>query len=136
MDVNTFANYLLALLIALQLIGAIVFLLLFHHVGPKSIPLSIILMFLINSVALYYIQKVKVYDKDGKVVEKPADILGDVIAVTVWSTISALIITIIAIVFAWRSATVKGRNHGLAFLVPILSIATFYGSLVFVNKAL
>jgi len=136
MDIDTFANYLLALIIALQLIGMILFLMLFHHVGPKALPLAVILMFLINSVALYYVQKVKVYDNNGKKVDKLSDVFGDMIAVTVWSTVSAFILLIIGIIFAWRSATQKGRNHGYAFLVPILSFVTFYGSLLFVNKAL
>lgn len=134
MDVNSFANYLLALIIVLQLVGMIIFLVFFRYIGMKALPAAAVLMFVIDSTALYYFQKIDVYDKNEKKVDNIFDVLGDVLAITAWSAIISVLLIAVGIFFSIRIAVENGRNKVAAVFLPFISTAVFYGSLLFVAK--
>ena len=128
MDINTFANYLLSVFLVLQFVGMLIFLLLFYYVGSKSIPFAIILVFAIDTVALYLLHKVKVYDHNGKRVSDFGKVIGDFLAVMVWTGVASVIFTIIGVVFSLK---VINRNKIIAVFLPFIATATFYIAFAF-----
>jgi hypothetical protein len=133
MNVNNFANYLLALLLALQLIGYFVLFGLWSKFGVRGMLLGVVLMFIVDTIALYYIQTIKVYDSSG--VEKDiGQILGDVFAVAVWLAISTVVFTIVTMFIGYHLAVKTGRRKSVGLFIPFLAAGTLYGSLAFVTK--
>ena len=130
MQVNKFANYLLALIILLQLLNMIVFSYFVPKHGSKAIVPVFLVLFIVNASALFGIRKIKVYDDKNKPYENLGHILGDVIAVAVWSVIVSIVLTIVGMVYM----NGKLNNTLLELFVPVLSSLTFYGALVLIIK--
>lgn len=131
MNLDTYSKYVLAVITALQVIGMVVFLILWNYLGPKSLPLSIILMFAIGVVALELLQRLTVHDKKGRRVS--SNIFGeaffDIIALTVWTGLISVVLVVIGIIASYLIAGKKGYNRVLTVLVPFLAVGTFYASL-------
>lgn len=130
MDINQFANYALALLIALQFIGMFIYLLLWNNMGAKSLWLSSLIVFVLDVGVLQSLRLFKVYDDDGKKVDDLfGKTIGDVIAVVVWTAISSAVFALGGWYFSHNSAVKYEYNKFVAFLVPVLATAVFYGAL-------
>jgi hypothetical protein len=131
MNVDTFANFLLAVIILLQLVGMILFLVFFRYIGTKAVPFIMVAMLFADIAILDAMEKVKVYDKNGNPVNSLDDIIGDVIAVMAWSAVASVILVIVGLVFALQ---IEGRSKVMAVFLPLLATATFYGAFAFVAK--
>lgn len=129
MNIDKFANYLIALLIFLQLLGLVLFLVLFSAFGGKGLLYATILMIGINVAALYGTQKINVYDNQGKQVSF-GNLFGDVIALMMITLAVSIILFITGMFYSLKTASEKGYSSGSAVLLPILSTVSFYGSLM------
>ena len=137
MNAKSYANYLLLLLIGLQLLSMIVFLLLYSHIGPKSLILSVLLMGIFNILCITGFDSIVIYDRNGKQVKPKDKLAGNIIAISVWSAIISVILIIVGSLFAYKSSQSYGHHLITSLFVPILSTGTFYISVylsTFVKK--
>lgn len=134
MNVNKFSNYLLLVLSILQVIGLIIFLIFYRYLGPKSIPIVLVLIFIIDFLSIKMLKNVKVYDKKGNKVQSIFSIFGDMIAVTVWSFIISIAILIVGMIVSFHISGKYNLNKIAAFSIPILSTIAFYGALAVADR--
>lgn len=133
MDVDKFSNYLLAILLTLQLIGYVIFFLLWIRFGFHGVLLAIALVFILDTMILYYLQRVKITDDKG-LKKNLESVIGDVIAIAVWLGISSVFFTIITMVIGYDLAIKYNMTKEMGLFVPVLAVGTMYGSLAFVSK--
>lgn len=133
MNTDKFSNYLLALLLTLQLIGYLIFFSLWIRFGTPGAILAIVLVFIIDSLSLYYIQRIKVTNDKG-IKQTLSDIISDVIGVVIWLGVSSILFTIITMVIGYKLAIDNNLPKEIGLFIPFLAVGTLYGSLFFVSK--
>lgn len=129
MNINEFSNYLIALLIFLQVLTMVVFLALFSAYSNTGLLYATILMVLVNTAVFYGVKKINVYDAKGKQVNL-GDVFGDVIGVVMITFIVSVVLLITGMFLSLRVASTKGYGKGGAVFLPVLSLASFYGALM------
>ena len=142
MNVDKFSNYMIALLIFLQVVSTVLFLTLFSAFGNKGLLFATVLVVGINFAVFYGVQKITVYDDKGKQVGL-GDIFGDVIAVVMITLAVSIILFVVGMIYALRIATDKGyggaeptHGKGAAVMLPFLSVISFYGALMLMKNKL
>lgn len=133
MHVDRYDNYLLSVLLGLQLLGYVLFFTLWSKFGGKGVIFAMIVYFMLCSLVLHYMQKIKVYDDKGKE-QKLSDILGDVFEITLWLIVSTIIFTIIGVFVGHHLANKYNRKHAIGMTIPIISVGVLLGSLTFIAK--
>lgn len=127
MKSSQYANYLIVVLTALLLLNYGTLLYIWKKSQVTTIIVAIIILTLINMAVIYSMNKIKVYDKNGKL-QNLGDIFGDILVDTVIFALVTIIAFIIGLVVAYR---IDGKN-GLT--IPLISTIILYGSLLFATK--
>jgi hypothetical protein len=126
MNVKTFANYLLAILIVLLVLNYIVLYTMWTKYNTKGLLFALVLLSVVNIVTFIILSKVNVYDDKGKP-QKLSDIFGDIIGVTIAVVIATILILITGFIIAYKS------KNKIMYLVPIVSSALVFGSFAIGN---
>jgi len=132
MNTNTFANYLLALLIGLLLINYVVCLKSWTKFGSRGIVVSSVILLIINTLAIYGMTKIDVYDDNGAV-QNLNDIFANIVAVGVVIAIATVVFIIGGSIIGYQ---IGGDKRKIGMMLPILSAGIMYGSLAFSMKVL
>jgi hypothetical protein len=79
--------------------------------------------------------KMKVTD-NGKPVKELGDMIGDVLAVTIWTAIGSVLSIFAGLFFVHHYAPLKGQNKTVGYLLPFIGVGLFYGALALQAKVL
>jgi hypothetical protein len=128
MESEKYARYLLTLLLSLQIIGLIIFFVMWINFDGKGILLATLVLFKFNAMAISNFQKMDVYDADGRTLTMREAINTTNNMVVILGIMCAMSIIIGCIIGnSLAVAYNKDREYGL--FIPFLSTLLIYGAL-------
>lgn len=134
MHIDKFSNYLLALLLTLQIVGYVLLFSMWSHFGTRGLFFSTIIYFMICTLCIFYIQRINVYDDRGNK-QKLSDVFGGVFAIVMWLIVTSVITVVVAMMLGYYLATKYNREHLAGILIPLITLGVLYGSLAFVSTS-
>lgn len=134
MHVDKFHNYLLSLLLTLQLIGYILIFAVWANYGTRGLIFSMIMFFLLCSLSIYYLQKIRVYNDKGKE-QNLSDIFSDTVILVWWLVISTIIGIIVGALVGYSLAKEYNKSRIVGLLIPLIVSGILLISLASVAEA-
>lgn len=133
MDVNKFANYLLVVFVVLLVVGYAIYYSLWPRYGAKGALLAAVMIAVMDVVVMYFVQQYYAKNVDNPK-KSLLDDFGNVIGVTVWTSIIAAFLLIVGLFTGYSLANKHNASKGLAVLIPFANTAILVSSVYFVSK--
>lgn len=133
MNNDKFTNLLISTFVILQLLSVLIVTMSWNRYGARSLLVSGPLVFCMSLLGIMVMAKIKV-TKDGKSVNGLNNMVGNMVATTVWTAIGS-VLTIVAGLFLANHYASAG-NSKMIYIAPFIGVAMFYGALVLQAKVL